>query len=891
MTKILLNELKNEVATQKLEKFMKENNYSNDCVAFVKDYWPHIATTVVAGATLSYLGREAIYLKTDAMGLGQVKKIRNIYNTLQKLGGKAKSTTDEMPALFSRKRLLKLGVKHRKLIAAAAVVAAISGFGVKKVYDDFIGKDTKAGLMRAIRDALTTPLAALTGGFGRLYTSTKESEVGRGSGMQGNECAQIAIPLIFAAAAAITLTKTGPVRPINSLLDSTLNLFMKFLKKTKVDIQEAVIVRVTKNMEDKIKEGVDLPVKAREEIFDIVRTTTTYNAATRRQANQRISALGLDPKYQSECEDMIELIYKDGVYISKEVFGELEDQTYRAVRRADDLLGASAREVREQMGFVFDDIIPPPTRLDGPPISQAPAIVKNIDQSLDNKNIKDAIRQLEDLADSYRAAKLLDDGAAKAKVVRMAREIRDELRKRFGFQPSDYDVIIELVKRSGEIFTEIKVADAKGLATKFGADELQLSDEAVERILREDIDEVLFYQTSNLPLPAPTRKIPSPRDEFPEMREAAVRSTMGFFQTLKGKVSPGTAVKLSLGAFTALFAGGGIYSVKKNRPTGAPYYFEDKSIYDKLGLNYVTGQDEYKKIRDNLLTDQKLIKDINSWMFDHDKFKLLNNVLEKKAKSEKEVLDIDTTVDSILKEYAKAAQTVYTLDRGRADTLGLARSGEEGSIKDRNRNLKDNQLIFEIFLFNDTIIRKLNNFYKNEKKDRTETPRRLQKLKQIFKPSRSHRASVERKIQKLDSYFNNDNRMKRNKKTNEVKFMSKKDIRQLVAEVLNENSGQGYGKYPYHSNEHSESEPDQDYQTEWKMFVDECCGRKVKNVDGDPNTIEDMAVEVAKLFVKDSDLFRDVLETAGNNKSIGVEIMQQLKAAKEKKKLDKEMNV
>ena len=133
--------------------------------------------------------------------------------------------------------------------------------------------------------------------------------------------------------------------------------------------------------------------------------------------------------------------------------------------------------------------------------------------------------------------------------------------------------------------------------------------------------------------------------------------------------------------------------------------------------------------------------------------------------------------------------------------------------------------------------------------------------------------------------------MKRNKKTNEVKFMSKKDIRQLVAEVLNENSGQGYGKYPYHSNEHSESEPDQDYQTEWKMFVDECCGRKVKNVDGDPNTIEDMAVEVAKLFVKDSDLFRDVLETAGNNKSIGVEIMQQLKAAKEKKKLDKEMNV
>ena len=52
-----------------------------------------------------------------------------------------------------------------------------------------------------------------------------------------------------------------------------------------------------------------------------------------------------------------------------------------------------------------------------------------------------------------------------------------------------------------------------------------------------------------------------------------------------------------------------------------------------------------------------------------------------------------------------------------------------------------------------------------------------------------------------------------------------------------------------------------------------------------------MAVEVAKILVKDSDLLRDVLETAGGNKSIGVEIMQQLKAVKEKKKLDKEMNV
>ena len=103
--------------------------------------------------------------------------------------------------------------------------------------------------------------------------------------------------------------------------------------------------------------------------------------------------------------------------------------------------------------------------------------------------------------------------------------------------------------------------------------------------------------------------------------------------------------------------------------------------------------------------------------------------------------------------------------------------------------------------------------------------------------------------------------------------------------------GQGYGKYPYHANEYNDKEPDQDYQVEWSALVDEVCGHKRKNVDGDPSTAEDMAVEVAKILVKDSDLFREVLETAGSNKSIGVEILQQIKDAKEKKSINKELSV
>jgi len=148
-------------------------------------------------------------------------------------------------------------------------------------------------------------------------------------------------------------------------------------------------------------------------------------------------------------------------------------------------------------------------------------------------------------------------------------------------------------------------------------------------------------------------------------------------------------------------------------------------------------------------------------------------------------------------------------------------------------------------------------------------------------------ANYEDYVKKIKMVFKLFMNIKHEINENRKTIMSKKDIRDLVSEVLNE----GYGKYPYHANEYSESEPDEDYMVEWKALVDEVCGSKKRNFDGDPKTMEDAAVEVAKLFVKDSELFREVLELAGSNKSVGVEILQQLKGVKEKKKLDKELDV
>jgi hypothetical protein len=105
---------------------------------------------------------------------------------------------------------------------------------------------------------------------------------------------------------------------------------------------------------------------------------------------------------------------------------------------------------------------------------------------------------------------------------------------------------------------------------------------------------------------------------------------------------------------------------------------------------------------------------------------------------------------------------------------------------------------------------------------------------------------------------------------NEVTQMSKKDIKQLVAEVLNENSGMGYGKYPYDIG-NSDDQPAEDYIEEWKALA----------VSLVKDESRDTAVAIAKILVKDLELFEDVLDLAGQNQSVGSEILRKIKEAKE----------
>jgi len=120
-----------------------------------------------------------------------------------------------------------------------------------------------------------------------------------------------------------------------------------------------------------------------------------------------------------------------------------------------------------------------------------------------------------------------------------------------------------------------------------------------------------------------------------------------------------------------------------------------------------------------------------------------------------------------------------------------------------------------------------------------------------------------------------DTRVTENKLTTqqeEVKIMNKLDIKQLVAEILNENTGQGYAQYPYGSSENNEEEPQEDYIEEWKALSIEVIRDESRST----------AIEIAKILVKDLELFEDVLDLAGQNQSVGTEILTKLKQAKEK---------
>ena len=93
--------------------------------------------------------------------------------------------------------------------------------------------------------------------------------------------------------------------------------------------------------------------------------------------------------------------------------------------------------------------------------------------------------------------------------------------------------------------------------------------------------------------------------------------------------------------------------------------------------------------------------------------------------------------------------------------------------------------------------------------------------------------------------------------------MYKKEIKNLINEAFIDKI---YGKYPYSHRPGNEDEPAEDYIEEWKQF----CLEMVQDQS------RQKAIEIAKILVKDLELFEDVLDAAGQNQSLGSEILRKM---------------
>ncbi len=850
-----------------LETYLRENGYSSECAEVFKNYWPQVITVAAGSAAVAYLSKEALYLKWDKLTFGGLP---------MKLAGKLlpilpKNKVSQIKKIFNTDKIKKLPSASKTKIFFALAVTGFLGYSLQDTYQKVVDTETKDALGDTIKDVLGVPFGVIMAGYDRLGTSITNSSVGKGLGLQGNECAPMIYQLIGAAAGAASLWKARPVRPIKFVGDVVWNLFTKSASKANNEIRDYVSESITKHLSNR---GAKLPSEIKKFFENLPLNTSRYSEETKKQTIDAYRVFDPEGNHLDEAEDIIELIWKDGIYQQDKVTKALgEDASKRLNRSGDDVIETATKV--EQMGFKFDD---GPIKLPAPKPDAVPDIIKQSDQAFKSGNIKQGIKSLDQVANFYRDQGLLDDAMAGQKALAIIEETRDEFP-----DATDFEVMRILISRSAEVFSEIgvNVIQTPALVAKIGKGQLDVSDEVIESIIEKEVDDIIFYSTSNLP------DVVS--DQIPDMREQTVDATMGLFQTMKGKVSKKAATKIAIGAAAVLLTTGEIFSRNKNKPTGSPYYYEDDSVYSIL--NGITGQSKYKEFRDSVLGNQEALSQFNQLAFNTED-PYIERYLKELAAEEVETQDIEEKVDEVLRGYGDVVLEVFIKNQGPLTNQTMLQIFGTTDNITTNKRYANQRMMFEIFLFNDVIANKLKSYYKKVAPS-AGTGKRLLNLKKIFSPRRAYYTAAMEKIQNLDKYYANDNRKLRdkNKSTNEVKQMSKKDIRQFVAEVLNENSGQGYGKYPYHSNEYTEEEPDQDYSVEWTSLVDEVCGSKRKNVDGDPNTVEDLAVEVAKILVKDSDLFRDVLEMAGANKSIGVEIMSQIKKSKEKKSLNKKMNV
>lgn len=143
---------------------------------------------------------------------------------------------------------------------------------------------------------------------------------------------------------------------------------------------------------------------------------------------------------------------------------------------------------------------------------------------------------------------------------------------------------------------------------------------------------------------------------------------------------------------------------------------------------------------------------------------------------------------------------------------------------------------------------------------------------------RLHRTLYKTAEMNIESEFNrlitSDTENQQESKSMKVQG-TRKYLSSIVSEVLKEyRQLDNYNQYPYHSDIGSSEEDQRDFIEDWKDFELSLVRDETR----------DTAIELAKILVKDLELFGDVVDLVGKNQSVGSEILKKIKNKQEKEK-------
>ena len=398
-----------------------------------------------------------------------------------------------------------------------------------------------------------------------------------------------------------------------------------------------------------------------------------------------------------------------------------------------------------------------------------------------------------------------------------------------------------------------------------------------------------------------------------EVTDAQVKELTKFCKNMeKAAASRGITNKIAIGSLAAMSATGlvGFWMVDKELTTSGYYFkgepglgrwsadllnslFSNKVIKATSDIHYkmVTRGDRKRQIRDVLkgavyvskssletyLRDEKLLRRDEEGRISFRGF--LMNLKEKKYTNAEEALEafVEMRMTQLIKYSKKSTVQAANPEFERIDKELLTYMVEVyvyGSMfpvkmkkfieKQQSEGFVGSHARFESAIFK---------LFKFGRSDITSVLQSMANIeKTVVKSHKEHLGRPGPSIQSIVPQKDiNIQRERPPQQTREMRDMKISDLEKLVAEVLNENTGQGYMNYPYHSEIANNGEEAEDFNQDWKDFELALVRDQSRNI----------AIEVAKILVKDLELFGDVLDLVGKNQSVATEILKSMKNTEE----------